>query len=251
MPLVRIRSRVAELLGEPEQLPIRLHGGLSDLEFDLAKAALLCVDMQEHVATPRAGPKAQAARLLGLEAELEYYWLQLEGAIRNLERLQAAFRASDRQVVHTRGGLLTSDGRDRGRMKSLLRAGRRVRAGPESTESTPVLTGDSPIIPALAPRENELVFLKNGATAFNVTRMDLALRSLGVEVLVIGGVVTHQCVEATARAAFDLDFGVVLVDDACATYSDELRRATLRSLGDWFCKVVSTEDVLAWFRQSS
>jgi nicotinamidase-related amidase len=247
MSLMRVSDRVSALLGEPEQLPVRLHGGLEDLPLRLEATALLCVDMQEHVALPRIGPKAEAARALGIEDELAYYWRQLDAAIPNLAHLQRVFRRAGREVVHTKGGLLTQNGRDRGPMKSRLRAGRSARAGGSGVELPSCVPRDSPILSDLAPAGDEMVFVKNGSTAFGMTRIDLVLRDLGIETLVIGGVVTNQCVEATVRGAFDHGFGVVLVDDACATYSEDLRRGTLRSIGDWFCKVTTTDAVCAWF----
>ena len=247
MSLIHVTDRVSALLAEPEQLPIRLHGGLEDLPVRLESLALLCVDMQEHVARPRSGPKAEAARALGIEDELDYYWRQLDTAVPNLARLQRVFRLGGCEVVHTKGGLLTPSGRDRGPMKSRLRAGRSARAGGGGVVLPSSVPRDSPILAELAPAGDELVFVKNGSTAFGMTRIDLVLRDLGIEVLVIGGVVTNQCVEATVRGAFDHGFGVVLVDDACATYSEELRRGTLRSIGDWFCKVATTDVVCSWF----
>ncbi len=243
MPKIKIKTRVSELLGAQEPLPIRLHGGLADMELELRSTALLCVDMQEHLARPRSGPKAEAAALLGLEQELDYYWLRLEQAVSNLQRLQSAFRQASLEVIHTMGGRLTRDGREGGRMKPQLRAGAWV-AG--IRVSTSVARGN-PIVPELAPLENEVVIVKDGASAFGITRIDLVLRNLGIESIVVGGAITNQCVEATVRGAFDHDFGVILVDDACATYSEELRKATLQSIGDWFCKVVTTNEVLSWF----
>jgi nicotinamidase-related amidase len=243
--MITLDTSVASLLGEPEQLPIRLHGGLRSLTFDLRRTALLCVDMQQHVACPRQGPKAEAAQRLGIGTELQYYWSQVEQAVGNLQRLQDAFRVSGLEVVHTKGRLQTLDGRDRGPMKSRLKAGRSI-AGQAAGNAAPPL--DSPIIPELAPRPNELVFEKNGATAFGMTRIDLVLWQLGIEALVVAGVVTNQCVEATVRGAFDHGFGVVLVHDACATYSQELHHGTLRSIGDWFCKVASADEVLDWLK---
>lgn len=239
---MRVGGSVADLLNEDSQLPIRLHGGLPSLTFDLTKTALLCVDMQRHLATPRSGPKAEAAKALGLEAELEYYWSRLELATRNLRLMQDAFRRAKLEVVHSRGGRLTPDGRDRGPMKSQLMAGRSLPNGQREFRAL-----DTEIIDQLAPLPRELVFEKNGATAFGMTRIDLALWQLDIEALVIGGVITNQCVEATVRGAFDHGFGVLLVEDACATYSEELQRGTVRSIGDWFCKVVTTDEVLTWF----
>jgi len=43
------------------------------------------------------------------------------------------------------------------------------------------------------------------------------LQAEGVKRLVITGMMTHMCVDATARAAADLGFKVIVVEDACAT----------------------------------
>ena len=238
---------VTELLGEPPELPSRLHGGLQQANLDAGKSALLCVDMQRHVATSRSGPKQRAAAALGLEAELAYYWQRVDATVTNLSMLQRVFRNAGLEVIHTMGSLATIDGRDRGRAKSRLRAGRVVAA--PGAVANPEVTGESPIIDAVAPLPNELVFRKNGATAFGMTRIDLVLWQLGIETLVVGGVVTHHCVEATVRGAFDHGFNVVLLHDATATYSERLQEGTVRSVGDWFCSMASSDAVARWVEE--
>jgi nicotinamidase-related amidase len=43
------------------------------------------------------------------------------------------------------------------------------------------------------------------------------LKQEGVDRVVVTGMMTHMCVDATARAAADLGFDVLVVADACAT----------------------------------
>jgi nicotinamidase-related amidase len=43
------------------------------------------------------------------------------------------------------------------------------------------------------------------------------LKGWGVERVVIAGMMTHMCVDATARAAADFGFQVIVAEDACAT----------------------------------
>ena len=62
--------------------------------------------------------------------------------------------------------------------------------------------------------------------------------------VIIVGVVTHICVENTARIAFDLGFNVFLVDDACAGWSPTLHNAALRAMELFFVNIVSTDEVL-------
>jgi nicotinamidase-related amidase len=69
----------------------------------------------------------------------------------------------------------------------------------------------------VAPREGETVMQKNFPNSFRGTRLQEHLRGLGVDHLVIAGMMTHMCVDATTRAAFDLGFSCSLAHDACAT----------------------------------
>jgi len=76
----------------------------------------------------------------------------------------------------------------------------------------------------------------------------------GVERVVITGMMTHMCVDATARAASDLGFEVIVAEDACATrdlkYGDTVIPAdlvhksflaALKSYG----RVMKSEEIIA------
>ena len=67
------------------------------------------------------------------------------------------------------------------------------------------------------PRPGEAVFKKNYPNSFRDTPLLEHLRGLGVGHVVVGGMMTHMCVDATVRAAFDYGFEVTVVEDACAT----------------------------------
>ncbi|MBE0623681.1 MAG: cysteine hydrolase [Burkholderiales bacterium] len=69
----------------------------------------------------------------------------------------------------------------------------------------------------VAPRPGETVVQKNFPNSFRGTALLEHLRALGVDHLVIAGMMTHMCVDATTRAAFDLGFSCSLAHDACAT----------------------------------
>jgi nicotinamidase-related amidase len=70
------------------------------------------------------------------------------------------------------------------------------------------------------------------------------LRPLGIAFLIVGGAATHQCVEMTVRGASDFGYKVIMVEDGTATVSEELQRNCVIALGDWFCKVQTTEEIL-------
>ncbi len=70
---------------------------------------------------------------------------------------------------------------------------------------------------SIAPLEGETVIIKHFPNSFRETKLQEHLRELGIERLVICGMMTHMCVEACTRAAVDLGYKVLLAADACAT----------------------------------
>ena len=102
--------------------------------------------------------------------------------------------------------------------------------------------------------EGEPIVYKHEPNAFLNTNLLELLKSWEIERLVITGMMTHMCVDATARAASDLGFQVIVAEDACATRdltygettipADLVHKsflAALRSYG----KVLKSEEILA------
>lgn len=69
--------------------------------------------------------------------------------------------------------------------------------------------------PETAPAAGEAVVGKRAHSAFVDTALEATLDGLGATTLVIGGALTHNSVEATARHAADLGYRVFVVADAC------------------------------------
>lgn len=113
---------------------------------------------------------------------------------------------------------------------------------------------DNAFHPDVAPVEGEQVFHKDEVSAFNGTGLLAYLQENGVEKLVVCGMMTHMCVEAAVRAAYDLGFECVLVGDACATcdleYGDgtvkaaDVHASTLGTLDRSYATVVDTKTFL-------
>ncbi|MFS8048273.1 isochorismatase family protein [Rhizobium sp. BR 314] len=101
----------------------------------------------------------------------------------------------------------------------------------------------------------ESVIRKVGDDGFEDTDLEDILEASDVHDLVICGVLSEMCVAATARAALELGYGVLLPHDAHATYdvpagpgSDAVpaamaARAAEWSLGDEVCICASARDV--------
>jgi nicotinamidase-related amidase len=110
----------------------------------------------------------------------------------------------------------------------------------------------------VAPLPREVVFQKNYPNSFRETPLLEHLREKQVDQVVICGMMTHMCVDATVRAAFDYGLQVAVVQDACATRdlvfadknipAEQVHGAFLAALGFIYAKVVSAADFLLSFR---
>ena len=78
-------------------------------------------------------------------------------------------------------------------------------------------TSGAVIHPAVAPVPGEAVVTKAFPNSFRETRLLSLVRDSGANALVVCGMMTHMCVDATVRAGFDLGFSMTVVADACAT----------------------------------
>ncbi|MGJ7041913.1 nicotinamidase-related amidase [Shinella sp. BE166] len=72
-------------------------------------------------------------------------------------------------------------------------------------------------IPAIRPQEGDTVIVKNYPNSFRETTLQQALQADGIEEVVVVGAMSDVCIDATARAAADLGYGLTVVHDACAT----------------------------------
>lgn len=70
---------------------------------------------------------------------------------------------------------------------------------------------------SVKPQPGETVVKKNFPSAFRDTGLAEQLRTRKIDHLVIVGAMSHMCIDASTRAAFDLGFHCTVIDDACAT----------------------------------
>lgn len=110
------------------------------------------------------------------------------------------------------------------------------------------------IHPNVSPMPAESVIEKNYPNSFRDTLLSDFLSKNQINHLVIAGMMTHMCVDATTRAAFDYGFQCTLLSDACATrnlvFEDKLipaqhvHHAFLSALNGVYAKVIRTEAFL-------
>jgi nicotinamidase-related amidase len=103
------------------------------------------------------------------------------------------------------------------------------------------------------PRDGEQVIEKNFPNSFRGTELEAALKASGAKELVVAGMMTHMCVDASVRQAADLGYKVTLLGDACATraqsYAGEtvparqVHAAFLAALNGFYAKVISAREL--------
>lgn len=108
---------------------------------------------------------------------------------------------------------------------------------------------------SVCPMNNETVLEKNRPNSFYGTGLKEVLDGLGVKKLVVAGMMSHMCVDTTVRAAQDMDYTVILADDACADkalefngkiISAEVAHSTfMAALGEGFAEIMKTNDIIA------
>lgn len=177
-------------------------------------AALLIIDVQQGLDNPAYGERNNP------QAESQ------------MARLLAAWRQRGWPVVHVRHDSIEPN--------SPLR---------------PELPGNA-IKPEVLPLEGEPLFTKTVNSAFIGTGLETYLRDQGIEQLVVMGLTTDHCVSTSVRMAANLGFAVTLVSDASATFertaadgthysAEQMHGVNLASLDGEFCRVITTEMVLA------
>ncbi len=201
-------------------------------EITPARTALLVVDMQYLDAHPdhAMGAKAKAA---GVAEVFEYYWEAVATAIPNQQRLLEAAREAGMNVIYTRIATQTPDARDAGRQHRYVNL------------AVPRDAKDAEILEEIAPTDDDIVLSKTSSSPFNSTHINQLLRNLGVDTLLVCGVVTNGCVEGSVRDASDLGYNVIMVPDACAAVTPELHRAAITNLDHAFCNCRDTDTVVA------
>jgi nicotinamidase-related amidase len=155
----------------------------------------------------------------------------IDHAAANAQQLLNKFRAEKRTIVHVR----------------------HIAIQPGANFFLPGTKG-ADIHKQLMPKAGEIVVEKHFPNSFRETELQQILHDLQICSLHICGAMSHMCIDATTRAAFDLGYKCVVAEDACATRdlifngklvsSGQVHAAFMAALSAVYAKVMSTEGIM-------
>jgi gluconolactonase len=181
----------------------------SPIALDPRRTALIIQDMQNDViieggAFADSGAPAHASQ---------------QNVVQNVARLAAACRAAGVPVIHV--WYIVEPGATGLKLNAPLFEG--VKA------ADALVRGSWGAAPAdgLEPQEGDHIVEKMRMNGFFQTRLDVLLRGLGVDTIVITGAWTNMSIEHTARHGADAGYRVWVASDGTSTTGDEWQHAAL------------------------
>ena len=101
------------------------------------------------------------------------------------------------------------------------------------------------VIEELRPAEGDYIVRKRRYSAFYSTDLDLLLRELEVDTLILTGLVTDVCVQHTAADAFFRGYHIIVPRDCVDSLTEERHLSALEYMKNIYgCEVVSTDELL-------
>jgi nicotinamidase-related amidase len=143
-----------------------------------------------------------------------------QDVVANVRRLADAARKAGSPVIHVHhfGSVGTTADSDSAQNAGLWRGVREVNALVKGS------WGAQPV-PGLEPQDGDTVIEKQRVSAFFGTPLDVKLRGLGVNTVIVTGAWTNMSVESTIRYGADLGYEMVLASDGTSTVNGDWQRA--------------------------
>lgn len=205
-------------------------------KIDPKKTALLLVDLQNEFVLRDFGEALQFKARGEWERWIPFHDRLDDIVIPNNKKLLDFFRKNKMTVTYGRIACLREDGEDRSPVQ---------KSEGWNGMLLPVNSYAAQMIDELKPMENEIVVNKTTDSVTTGTNYLTLLQFMGIETVVVTGIVTDQCVACTVRGLADAGYKVICVEDACAAGSMELHDAELKIMNVIYCDVLSTDETIA------
>lgn len=103
----------------------------------------------------------------------------------------------------------------------------------------------------VAPREGDIVVTKRRVGAFTGSDLEVVLRSLGVETIVLTGIATSGVVLSTLRAAADMDYRIVVLSDCTVDADEEVHRVLITKVFPRQAEVMTSREWIERVRETT
>lgn len=93
--------------------------------------------------------------------------------------------------------------------------------------------------------ERDYHIIKPRFSAFFATGLDMLLRRLGVDTLVLAGTTTPNCIRTTCYDAISLDYNTVVLDDCTSSMNDDIQSSNLRDMAKVGAQIFTADDFIS------
>jgi nicotinamidase-related amidase len=191
------------------------------------QTALVVIDMQNDFLHPEGWYAKSGVDVRHMQASIE-----------PTKMLVAEARGRGVPIIWTRHGF--KDERDAGvfmRLRPFLAEGG-LRQGSWGYE----------VLDGMGAAPEDWYVQKNRLSAFYNTNLELILRSVQAETVLVAGVLTNQCVAATSKDANFRDFKPIVIRECTGTTLPHLHEPALEMMSVGWCEVRSFEDTVREIR---
>ena len=172
------------------------------------KSALLVIDMENGFVNPKS---VHCIR-------------QAKGTLKACEKAVRTAREKGIPVFFVKR-IYRYDGSDveMTRYKSWKEGGRAMGPGSSGEASAEAPEG-------LKPQKGDYTIIKPRWSAFFHTELDLILRRLRVDTVILTGTTTPNCIRTTCYDADALEYNVVVLEDCCSSATEEIQQANMADM---------------------
>jgi len=178
---------------------------------------------------------------------------RMKPVVDNAVRLRDAARKASIPIFYA-----MANHRKDGQIRSMIVTDTDMRLRPwPNGECNPTVHGategswEQRVIDELKPAPEDYIIPKYRWSTFHQTYFDLALRSRGIDTIILSGGAVDVGIASTAYAARDLDYNLIIVHDACSNSHDDSMAAFMDTIFPRMARVRTTNQAIELIRSGA